>query len=343
MKVKRTILSIALLSLLSTITLAADTLYDNRFKQWQEKAKTGDSFSQYSLGNAYLRGNEVTIDPAKAVHWFKEAAKQGHAKSEYKLGYLYYSGKGIDRSYRTAFDWFKRAANRDYSPAQFYVGKMYSAGQGTEKNYEQSLKWLTTALNNGYSPAAREIEKTQRKIQSSQTHAQKEKPTINKTVVAKRTIRKPKPKSKPKSKSKSRKGKKENFSVLAMLEQGGWTKENEPTAVLPSSINECGITKNQYGCKTEELHMTTEYAEINYKIENVFGRIDDQKRSFSIKNTRTNLFVMPSDPDDPDVDPDNIPATGVVTQLMKCKFENNDKIRCYNDDFQKVYFTRQAQ
>jgi hypothetical protein len=49
---------------------------------------------------------------------------------------------------------------------------------------------------------------------------------------------------------------------------------------------------------------------------------------------------MPSDPDDPDVDPENIPAVGIVTQVMKCKFENDDKIRCYNDEFQKVYFTR---
>lgn len=339
MKVKHTILSITLLSLICSVAYAADTLYDNRFKQWQEKAKTGDSFSQYSLGNAYLRGNEVSIDPNKAVYWFKEAAKQGHAKSEYKLGYLYYSGKGIDRSYSAAFDWFKKAADRQYSPAQFYVGKMYSAGQGTSKDYQESLKWLTSALNNGYSPAAREIEKTQKKLEREQAQetATAAEPPAKKITVAKRTVRQPKS---YKAKTKSKKGR---FSVIEMLEQGGWLSNDEPTAVLPSSINECTSEEKQVDCKTDELHATTEYADVNYTVASIMGRINDEKRSFVIKNKRNNIFVLPSDPDDPDIDPDNIPRTGIITQVMKCKFESDDKIRCYNDDFQKVYFTRQSQ
>lgn len=341
MNTKHTILSITLLTLLSTATLAVDTLYDNRFKQWQEKAKTGDSFSQYSLGNAYLRGNEVTIDTSKAIHWFQEAAKQGHAKSEYKLGYLYYSGKGINKNYRTAFDWFKKAAGRDYSPAQFYVGKMYSAGQGTDRNYDESIKWLTSALNNGYTPAAKEIEKTQNKIQSSQVNEEESAPAATtpakKIVVAKRTVRKAKTTPKKRSSRKEV----EKFSVIDMLTQGGWmTKDNEPTEVLPSEVNTCAVTDDKLNCKTEELHRTTEYADINYKVDFIVGRINDDKRSFMIKNKRENIFVLPSDPDDPDVDPDNIPAVGIVSQVMKCKFESDDKIRCYNDDFQKVYFTR---
>ncbi len=159
-----------MISIASSSIQAVDTLYDNRFKQWQAKAKEGDSFSQYSLGNAYLRGNEVSIDQAKAIHWFKQAADQGHAKSEYKLGYLYYSGKSVSRNYRTAFSWFERAAKRDYSPAQFYLGKMYAAGQGTNIDYANALEWLNKALSNDYSPAEREIERTKRKLnQEKQT------------------------------------------------------------------------------------------------------------------------------------------------------------------------------
>ena len=49
MKVTRYITILILVSITGTTAFAADTLYDNRFKQWLAKAQTGDSFSQYSL------------------------------------------------------------------------------------------------------------------------------------------------------------------------------------------------------------------------------------------------------------------------------------------------------
>jgi hypothetical protein len=355
MKVTRYIITILMLiSITGTTAFAADTLYDNRFKQWLAKAQTGDSFSQYSLGNAYLRGNEVSIDQSKAIHWFKEAAKQGHAKSQYKLGYLYYSGKGVKRSYGSAFEWFELAANSEYSPAQFYLGKMYAAGQGTDKDYTKSLDWLNKALANDYSPASREIERVERKLQVARQKQQKKaaatvtvKEPVKEIVVAKVSKPKPRPKpaaksktSKKSAKSKKRKSVKKNMKVADMLLLGNWMMEDKPTEILPSGINECNATSNELYCKTNEIHITTEYADVNYTRESIAGRFNEDKKSFTVKNKKNTLFVMPSDPDDPDVDPDNIPATGIETQVMKCKFESNDKIRCYNDDFQKVYFTR---
>jgi hypothetical protein len=343
MKVTRYMTIILLASIAGTTAFAADTLYDNRFKQWLAKAQTGDSFSQYSLGNAYLRGNEVSIDQSKAIHWFKEAAKQGHAKSQYKLGYLYYSGKGVKRSYGEAFDWFQLAANSDYSPAQFYLGKMYAAGQGTDRNYSKSLDWLNKALDNDYSPAAREIQRVEKKI--AQNRQQEQVKKAAETVVAKQPVKKivvakvSKPKPKP-AKSKKRKSAKKKINVADLLLQGDWTMANEPTEILPSAVNECDATTNELYCKTNEIHISTEYADVNYTVESIAGRFNNDKKSFTVKNKKNTLFVMPSDPDDPDVDPDNIPATGIETQVMKCKFENNDKIRCYTDTFEKVYFTR---
>jgi len=327
-----------MVSIASSSIPAADTLYDNRFKQWQAKAKAGDSFSQYSLGNAYLRGNEVSIDKEKAIHWFKQAAQQGHAKSEYKLGYLYYSGKNVNRDYRTAFEWFERSAKRNYSPAQFYLGKMYAAGQGTNLDYTVALDWLNKALQNDYSPAQREIERTQNKLNQEKQSARASAPAVvnqpvEKIVVAKKSpvIKKP---------AKSKKSSRQKTGVAELLTQGSWMQDDLPTDFLPSSKNECTSSTDQIHCKTEEMLITTDYADINYKVESVFGRFDEKKRSFTVKNKTNTLFVLPLDPDDPDVDPEEVPTTGVVTQVMKCKFENNDKIRCYNDAFKKVYFTR---
>lgn len=335
-----------MVSIASSSIPAADTLYDNRFKQWQTKAKAGDSFSQYSLGNAYLRGNEVSIDKKKAIHWFKQAALQGHAKSEYKLGYLYYSGKNVNRDYRTAFEWFERSAKHNYSPAQFYLGKMYAAGQGTNLDYSVALDWLNKALQNDYSPAEREIERTRRKLnrekQETRTSAPAvaSKPVINKPVK-KIVVAKKRPVIKKSSKSrKSKKSKRQKVDLADLLQQGDWMQDDLPTDILPSSKNECTSNADQIHCKTEEMLITTDYADINYKVESVFGRFDEKRRSFTAKNKTNTLFVLPLDPDDPDVDPDEVPTTGVVTQVMKCKFENNDKIRCYNDEFKKIYFTR---
>ena len=89
----KAIYKLVIITLLSSLAYStfADTLYDKRFKRWQSEAEKGNARAQYSLGNAYLRGNEVKIDINEAIKWFEAAAKQGHSKSEYKLGYIYYT------------------------------------------------------------------------------------------------------------------------------------------------------------------------------------------------------------------------------------------------------------
>ncbi len=353
MKLTRYITFILLAAISSTTALAVDTLYDNRFKQWLAKAETGDSFSQYSLGNAYLRGNEVSIDKSRAVHWFKEAASQGHAKSQYKLGYLYYTGKGVKRSYRNAFKWFQLAANSDYSPAQFYIGKMYADGKGTSVDNRQALGWFNKALSNNYTPAAKEIRRVENRMQTANQERQKSRiystpvktvvsEPVKKIVVAKRTkpqktvVKKKKTSKKRKAKRKGRK----KTSVADLLGQGNWIYKDKPTEILPSALNECNATSDRLYCKTDEILETTDYADINYKIESIFGRFNDKKGSFTVKNKKRILFVLPLDANDPDVDPKNIPTAGTETEVMKCAFESSKKIRCATSDSKKIYFTR---
>jgi hypothetical protein len=339
----------------SPCVMAVDTLYDNRFKQWQNKADKGDSYSQYSLGNAYLRGNEVAIDKNKALHWFKQAASQGHAKSQYKLGFLYYTGKGVPRNYRTAFDWFSMAAKNDHSPAQYYLGKMYASGQGTRTDYNNAIEWYQKALKNDYTPAAREIQKLQQKMAVQDSAEEQraaevaearaaQKRAAKKIVVAKRsTPVKTITKKKVRSASKKEQAKipgKTTMSVAQLLSLGKWTRDDEPAHVLPSISNSCNIKSDQIHCETDEILKTTEYADVNYKVESVVGRFNNERRSFIMKNKVDTIFVLPLDTEDPYVDPEAIPKKGLVRQTMKCKFETDNKIRCYNDDFQKVYFTR---
>ena len=345
----------------SPCVMAVDTLYDNRFKQWQNKADKGDSYSQYSLGNAYLRGNEVAIDKNKALHWFKQAAKQGHAKSQYKLGYLYYTGKGVPRNYRTAFDYFSMAAKNDHSPSQYYLGKMYASGQGTRTDYNNAIEWYQKALNNEYTPAGREIQRLQSKMSAQEADEERraaqaaqeraaerraaQQRAAKKIVVAKRTtpvkrVAKKKITPKPKNTKPAKVPDSNTMSVAELLSLGKWTREDEPANVLPSVTNSCNIKADQIHCETDEILKTTDYADVNYKVESVVGRFNNEKRSFVMKNKIDTIFVLPLDSEDPYVDPEAIPKKGLVRQTMKCKFETDDKIRCYNDDFKKVYFTR---
>jgi len=138
---------------------AADTLYDERFKRWTQQAEAGDPIAQYKLGNAYMRGLEVTRDHKRAAEWFAKAAAQGEAKAQYKLGYLYFEGKGVTRDYDKAYKLLREAAQQDYSPAQFYLGRCYAEGLGTEQDNRKALYWFNQAANDNYTPAKKEVER----------------------------------------------------------------------------------------------------------------------------------------------------------------------------------------
>jgi len=329
MKLKYIIIFIPLLLIVNTFIQASDTLYDSRFKSWQEKANKGNAFSQYSLGNAYLRGNEVNIDIKKALHWFNQAAKSGHAKSEYKLGYMYYTGKGIKRNNATAIKWFTKAAKHDYSPAQFYLGKMYATGQGTSKNSTKALKWLNMALKNDYSPAKREIARIQKNLDDE--------PPVKATIVAK----KPKTIKRKSSKRKSaKKSGKKSFDVAALLSTGKWMLGDKPAEILPSALSQCSSNNKGFSCKTGELNKTTLYAEIRYQRESLLTKLTSNG-TFLIKAREHTIFVLPADADDPDFDPETIPTTGwAMPQMLICRFKANDKIDCSTDDYQKISFRR---
>jgi len=326
MKLRYLIILIPIYLTATTFLQASDTLYDSRFKNWKDKANKGDAFSQYSLGNAYLRGNEVNIDVNKALHWFKEAAKNGHAKSEYKLGYIYYSGKGVKRDNKIAIEWFTKAAEHNYSPAQFYLGKMYAAGQGTEQDTDTALKWLNAALKNDYTPAKREI-------------ARIEKSKSNESPVKTAKVKRPVKKKVFKTKVIKKSGK-QSFDVAALLAEGRWMLENKPSEILPSNLNECNADENSINCKTDELSKSTADADISYKRESTMSKLTSNGR-FLVTTKENTLFVLPTDPDNPDVDPESIPATGwALPQRLICKFKTKHKITCSTDDYQKITFKR---
>ena len=403
MKVKNIISITLILAVLSPAVFAVDTLYDNRFKGWMEGAKKGDVLAQYSLGNAYLRGNEVSVDYNEAVHWFTEAAKKNHAKSQYKLGYLYYSGTGVRKDSSTAFNWFQKAASSGYAPAQYYLGKMYADGQGTSQNFDNALEWLNKAKSNDYSPSNREIARVENMMnearqaakQAARQEARKEAPPKVEQKVEKKVVRKeppPQPKvqqpaektkvsstsghkpevwalesnvalvstgsnSKPaaepkkpeaeikkvvekKAKAEEKKPEPKLEGTAGALVAGGWKLGDAPSEVFPSDLVNCTPKGDDLECKTEEITTTNPFAEIHYEMTSLMSRFN-KKGDFLVKIRKNVTFVLPTDPDDPEPDPQFIPKLGQQPyRLMKCKLRSNNEIHCATDEFKIVDYKR---
>lgn len=336
MKMK-TLQKLALISMLGSLALSvfADTLYDNRFKRWQTEAEKGNARSQYSLGNAYLRGNEVKIDINEAIKWFEAAAKQGHSKSEYKLGYIYYTGRGIKRDNEKAVYWFKRSAEKNYAPAQFYLGKCYADGTGVKQDTREALAWLNKSKANDYSPAGRVIASLQqenRNATSSTANSKAPAPAAADKTIAKAPA---KPKKTAPIISKNSK-----IDVLDVLQLGDWKAGKKPAENMPSDITECKYDKLILKCETKKLSSTNPFAEITYQVESKFSHFND-KGEFMAIYRRNNLMVIPSDPDDPEPNAEYIPKTGwTANSVMKCKIESEKNITCFTDSYQKVSYSR---
>ena len=58
-----------------------------------EKALNGDKKAQYILGMQYYHGNnEIKVDYAQAVYWFKKSAEQNYADAQVMIGYWQWQG-----------------------------------------------------------------------------------------------------------------------------------------------------------------------------------------------------------------------------------------------------------
>lgn len=322
---------------------SADTLYDARFKKWETEASHGDPKAQYSLGNAYLRGNEVERDVKQAISWFEKAAKQGHAKSEYKLGELYYQGNHVKRNHDKAFNWIAKSADHGYPPAQFLLGRMYSKGQGTDQDLEKALNWLQKARIDQFLPVQEEINKVEnmrvaarKQVKSEKSEAAYVAPVVQPKETPAATTTTSKVAAKPNAKGQK------TYNGIKLLLKGGWKDDSsgEATAYMPSDLNRCEIMHNYYiSCSSSRQQITNKFARITYRVVSKFiefvadGKFVAEYELNVVKVERLNTTDTPG--------PKDIPKKGLqAKQIAKCRFEDNDKIACVNDDFDRLSYSR---
>jgi len=91
----------------------------------------------------------VSLDYAKAVHWYRKAAVQGYAGAQGSLGFMYATGHGVPQDDAKAAYWFRKAAVQGFAAAQANLGAMYYLGQGVSQDYIQAAKWSILAKAGG--------------------------------------------------------------------------------------------------------------------------------------------------------------------------------------------------
>lgn len=325
---KTVVYLLAMITLLASGPVSADSLYGNRIKRWTAQAEKGKANYQYKLGNAYLKGNEVSKNEKTAADWFRKAAKQNYAKAQYKLGYLYYVGKGVRRNYSLAFRWLNRAARSNYSPAQYYLGKLYAEGKGTDQDLDKAMSWLRKASKAGYTPANQEIARVRNLIARAERAAATPAPAPARP--------RPAPRPRPRPRRTRRSNGKSDYKTILL--SSNWVIDRKPAEHLPSRLNKCKTDGSNVVCTSAQLKRFTGAAEVTYRVETTVSD-PNGTGNFLLSYRVHNIFVLPDDADDPNPKGE-IPATGwTKSTLLRCKFRNRKSIECLDSDKKKELYT----
>lgn len=84
----------------------------------------------------------------------QKTAEQGNAASENNLGLAYVHGQGVPRDYAKAVFWFRKAAYQRLAQAEYNLGDENFLGHGTPRNFERAYFWLDLAAAQGFANAA---------------------------------------------------------------------------------------------------------------------------------------------------------------------------------------------
>ena len=81
--------------------------------------------AQFYLGEIHYRGEYITRDINKSIHYFTLASNQNIPKAQFTLGLIYYLGEYITRDINKSIHYLSLAANQNNPEAQFILGNKY--------------------------------------------------------------------------------------------------------------------------------------------------------------------------------------------------------------------------
>ncbi|MCV0427600.1 MAG: sel1 repeat family protein [Roseibium sp.] len=99
----------------------------------------------FRLGRAYLRGEGVPIDVAKAAVYLEEASDRGHSAAPFLLGREYLHGRNLGRNFRLAEKFFAIAVERGNKRALTSLGDVF----WRNRNNKRALELYQQAADEG--------------------------------------------------------------------------------------------------------------------------------------------------------------------------------------------------
>ena len=100
-------------------------------------AESGDPDAMIKLGLAYMTGDGVERDPAKAVEYFRKAAELDEPTGQYNMGIQCARGEGIKRDFAAAVEWMEKAEENGDEEGDRRDGQRESA-QRAQKGLRRS-------------------------------------------------------------------------------------------------------------------------------------------------------------------------------------------------------------
>lgn len=85
-------------------------------------------------------------DTAAAVTLWQRWADQGNVDAAYNLAVIHQHADDVSLDYAMALRWYRVAAEKGDKTSQFQIGLMYQTGQGVEANAEEAHRWFTAHL-----------------------------------------------------------------------------------------------------------------------------------------------------------------------------------------------------
>lgn len=134
----------------SSTGAAADQPSDD-FLLLAQRAKDGDTAAQADLAQAYLTGDEVPQDSAKAASWYIMAGQNGNLEAK-----------------RKAVEVTRGMAPFQIGAIRFNLGKMYELGIGSQQDFISAYMWFELARASGDIRASAEEIRLQKKMKSVQ-------------------------------------------------------------------------------------------------------------------------------------------------------------------------------
>ncbi len=121
MRIRKTLIVLALAALVPTAALAGDTMsqaqhaiergqYSIAIAQLKPLVARGDVRAEEALGALYDAGLGVAPDPVRAAKLFRAAARQGSGAAQLNLAKLYLKGRGVQADPVLAYAWADAAA-----------------------------------------------------------------------------------------------------------------------------------------------------------------------------------------------------------------------------------------